>query len=99
MKTIKNNNFTKKNISQKIHSKIGFSNTYINKVTEDLIEIIKNNIKKKELNIKNFGTFKIINKKERIGRNPKSGKVYLINARKSLSFTTSKNLKKKINLL
>ena len=43
---IKQNNFTRSNISKEIHSKIGFSNNYTNKITEDFIEILKECIKK-----------------------------------------------------
>ena len=77
MKKIKQNNFTKSNISKEIHSKIGFSNNYTNKITEDFIEILKECIKKNETNIKNFGSFKIIHKKERLGRNPKLEKTLI----------------------
>ena len=52
MKKIKQNNFTRSNISKEIHSKIGFSNNYTNKITEDFIEILKECIKKNETNIK-----------------------------------------------
>ena len=56
MLEIKKNNFTKKNISRKISERTGLSNLYSNKITDDLIDIIKKNIKSKEVNIKNFGT-------------------------------------------
>ena len=90
-------NLTKKDISKKISKNIGFSYSYSEKVTDDLIKIFKNSIKKGKFNIKNFGTFNIINKKEREGRNPKNNIAYKIKARKSLSFLVSKKLNKKIN--
>ena len=99
MLRVKESHLTKKDISKKINSKIGLSALYINKVTDDLISILKDLIKIKEINIKNFGTFKTINKNERIGRNPKNKKIYLITARKSLSFITSKKFNDKINNL
>ena len=92
-------NLTKKDISKKIYSKIGFSFEYIGEITDEVINILKELIKRKDLNIKNFGTFKLIKKKERLGRNPKSKEIYVINERKSLSFIASKNLKKKISNL
>ena len=97
MLKIKKSQLTKKDISKKIHLKIGLSKSYTNKITDNLILILKNLIKKKELNIKNFGSFSTINKNERIGRNPKSKEPYLIKSRKSLSFKISKNLNEKIN--
>ena len=87
--------FKKIDISKEIKNNIGLSNSYTNTITDDLIEILKNLIKSKNLNIKNFGTFKVLNKSERIGRNPKNKKNYKIPARKTISFVISKNLKEK----
>ena len=76
-------------------STLGFSQRYINKVTDSLISILFEIIKEKNyLNIKNFGTFRVLYKKERIGRNPKTKKNYFIKARKSISFKSSKKLSK-----
>jgi nucleoid DNA-binding protein len=97
MLKIKEPHLTKKDISKKINSKIGLSALYANQLTDDLIFILKKLIKVEETNIKNFGTFKIINKNERIGRNPKNKKTYKITARKSLSFSISKNFNNKMN--
>ena len=97
MLKIKKTNLTKKNISNKINQRTGFSISYTNKITDNFINILKDSIKHKEINIKNFGTFKTINKKKRIGRNPKNMKNYIISSRKSLSFVVSKKFNDKIN--
>ena len=97
MLKIKKDQLTKKDISKKINSRIGLSKAYTNKITDNLINILKSLIKNKEINIKNFASFKIIEKKERVGRNPKNNDTYLIKARKSLSFKISKRLNNKIN--
>ena len=99
MSKIKRLNLTKNHIVKEINLKIGLSDSYINKIVDSLIEILKVSIKNKELNIKNFGTFKTINKNERLGRNPKNKKIYKITARKSLSFIISKKFKDEINKL
>ena len=96
MLKIKNSNFTKKNISQKINLKTGLPISYINEITDDLISILKILIKDKGLHIKNFASFKILNKNQRIGRNPKNKEIYKISARKSLSFIATKKLINKI---
>jgi len=96
MSEIKKTNLTKKNISKKINLNTGLSDSYANKITDDFINILKNLIKYKETNIKNFATFRIINKGDRIGRNPKNKKIYKIKARKSLSFIISKKFNDKI---
>ena len=92
----KKDNLTKKDISKKINSKTGLPNSYSNKITDDFVDILKILIKNKEINIKNFATFKTIYKNERLGRNPKNKKIYKIKARKTLSFIISKKLSDKM---
>ena len=55
------------------------------------------NIKRDSLYLKNFGVFKILNKKERVGRNPKTKKEYIISARKTIKFKVSKKMELQIN--
>lgn len=93
----KKRNITKKDIIIKISTKIGLSKSYINVLLDDFFVILKQNIKSNNLNIKNFGTFRILYKKERFGRNPKNKVIYKISARKSLVFNASKKLITKIN--
>ena len=51
-----------------------------------------NYIKKDNFSLKGLGSFKIIHKKERLGRNPKTKEKFSISARNTISFTTSKKL-------
>ena len=97
MNNIKDLNLDKKTITNKIFRKIGVSKLYSKKIVDDLIDSLIILLKKKKLNIKNFGTFRIIEKKERIGRNPKNGKIHLIKARKSISFILSRKINDLIN--
>ena len=92
MLKIKSVNYTKKDIAKEINYKIGISKLYASEILDDLLLLLKELIKDKGAQIKNFGTFKILNKSERIGRNPKNKVNYKISARKSLSFIKSKNL-------
>ena len=97
---MKNNskNVTKKDISKSIYSKFGTSEKIISLFVDNIFNIFKKLLKEeKKLNLKNIGTFKILNKSKRIGRNPKTGKYHLISERKSLSFKVSESLKNKIN--
>ena len=84
------NNLKKENISREIANQMGFSNLYSKKILDDLINILSKNIKNGNLNLKNFGSFKILKKKDRIGRNPKTKKLFLITARKTIKFIPSK---------
>ncbi len=99
---MKNNskNVTKKDISKSIYSKFGTSEKIISLFVDNIFNIFKKLLKEeKKLNLKNIGTFKILNKSKRIGRNPKTGEYHLISERKSLSFKASENLKNKINIV
>ena len=97
MVSSKKYNLTKKNLSKEIFLKVGTSKLYVEIIVDDLINILKVLIKENKLVIKNFGSFKLIIKNERIGRNPKTKELYKINKRKTLSFTSSKHLIKQIN--
>ncbi|MDC0903674.1 HU family DNA-binding protein [Pelagibacteraceae bacterium] len=97
MSKINKFNLTKKEISIKVNQNIGISSLYASEIINDLISILMSLIKIDDVNIKNFGTFKTKNKKERLGRNPKNNKSHIIKARKSLSFTTSKKLNAAVN--
>ena len=90
-------NTTKKEISMKIKQEMGLPDLVSKKIVDDFIEILKYKIKMQNLILKNVGTFKIIKKKERIGRNPKTKKEYIISERNSLSFNCSKNLTNLLN--
>ena len=92
-----NINLKKKDIVKDLSKKIGFSSNYSKKIIDDLIHIILINIKTGNFNLKDIGTFKIISKKERLGRNPKTKKEYIISKRKSVTFTQSKILLNVVN--
>ena len=92
-----NINLKKKDIVKDLSKKIGFSSNYSKKIIDDLIDIILINIKTGNFNLKDIGTFKIISKKERLGRNPKTKEEYIISKRKSVTFTPSKILLNLVN--
>ena len=87
-----NNNVTRDNIAEYINQEFGLTKIDCNHFVNDLIEeIISGLILHKLVKIHNFGTFKIRNKKERIGRNPKTKENFMISSRNVISFTLSKN--------
>jgi len=93
-----NNNFTRKDLSNKIHKNVGFSKNLSLKIVDDFFEsIILAIIKSNKIKISSFGTFSILNKKERMGRNPKTGVEKKIFSRKVVKFKSSLYFKKKIN--
>jgi integration host factor subunit alpha len=92
------NNITKIDISKNLSQKTGFSILFCRKLLDDLIDLINKNIKDGKFNLKNIGTFKLVNKKKRIGRNPKTNEEFIITARKSISFKSSNKILKMINI-
>tara|TARA_B100001540_G_C15482105_1_gene495099 strand:+ start:16 stop:312 length:297 start_codon:yes stop_codon:yes gene_type:complete len=91
-------NISKKDVLKKINLGLGIPISFSEKILDLIFLIILQGLKKKnKVKIHGFGTFKIINKKERPGRNPKTKQEYLINARKVITFIPSKEIKKRIN--
>jgi len=85
-------NYKKKDIIKNLNKSTGLSSNFSKKLINDLIDLIIQNIKKGNLNLKNLGSFKIIYKKQRLGRNPKTKDPFIISARKSIKFTVSKKI-------
>ena len=91
-------NKKKKQIVNAIYMQIGYSKKISENLLEEFFEIILDNlIKHKKVKISKFGTFSVKEKKQRIGRNPKTKKEFLISARKVLVFKSSKELQKLVN--
>ncbi len=90
-------NLRKIDLSNSLKNKIGLPISISKKIVQDLLQISSEILKEKNLIIKNIGTLKVINKNKRYGRNPKTKQIFVIEERKSVSFTVSKNLIKKIN--
>ena len=57
--------FKKIDLIKSLSAKTGYPKKYTKKLIDDLIRIMIINIKEGSFNIKNFGTFKIIEKKTR----------------------------------
>ena len=91
-------NLTKKDIVNSIYMQIGYSKKVSETLLEEFFNILLNSlIHKKIVKISKFGTFFLKQKKQRIGRNPKTKKEAVITARNVISFKASKELKKFIN--
>ena len=93
-------NFTRKDLSNKIYQNLGFSKNYSSTVIDNFFEtLIQELLRSNKIKISSFGTFKVIHKKKRIGRNPKTKEEAIIVPRKVVKFTPSLLVKQKINNL
>ncbi len=91
-------NFNRKSLVKKVHQNIGFSKSFSSKIVDSFFESLVSALESTDkIKISTFGTFKIINKKERIGRNPKTKVEAKILPRKVVKFKASSYLKKEIN--
>ena len=91
-------NFTRKDLSNKIYQNLGFSKNLSSKIVDNFFEtLISEIIKSNKIKISSFGTFSVLNKKERMGRNPKTKVEAKIFSRKVVKFKPSLLLKEKLN--
>ena len=91
-------NLTKKDLINQIYMQIGFSKQISESLIDDFLALfIENLIKEKKIKLSKFGTFTIREKKERIGRNPKTKENKIIKARKVVLFKPSKEFKEFVN--
>tara|TARA_Y100000590_G_scaffold209115_1_gene236927 strand:+ start:5672 stop:5965 length:294 start_codon:yes stop_codon:yes gene_type:complete len=91
-------NSTRKDLSNKIYQKLGFSKNLSSIIVDDFFESLTTElIKTKKVKITSFGTFKVVDKSERIGRNPKTKVEARISSRRVVQFKPSLLIKKKLN--
>mgnify|MGYP001440434263 FL=1 len=91
-------NITRDDISEFINNEFGLAKKDCDDIVNELIEqIITGLINHKIFKIHNFGTFKIKQKKSRIGRNPKTKEEVIIQERNVITFIPSKKILLKIN--
>ena len=91
-------NLTKKDLVNLIYMQLGFSKQISENLIDEFFFLIINNLKnQKKLKISKFGTFSIRQKKERIGRNPKTKEKKNISERNVVLFKASKEFKELVN--
>tara|TARA_X000000368_G_scaffold16083_1_gene12700 strand:- start:395 stop:700 length:306 start_codon:yes stop_codon:yes gene_type:complete len=92
------NNFTREDIAESLHTDFGLTKKDCIIFVNDIIDIIIDGLKVNGyVKIHNFGSFKIIRKKSRLGRNPKTREDVMISERNVLKFKPSKSTLNYIN--
>ena len=85
-------------IAEAIYRQVGLSRNESSDMVGTIIEQISDTLDAGEqVKITSFGSFHVRNKKERVGRNPKTGQEVPITPRRVLSFRPSHILRKKVN--
>ena len=80
---------TRESIAKQMSIEFGIAYSTIYKKIDKILEIWSNEMIDNDLSINNIGSFKIKNKSERIGRNPKTKEEHLIKSRKVIGFKKS----------
>ena len=90
---------TRSSLSEAVFKNVGLSRNESSNLVDSVFgEILSSLIKGDDVKISSFGTFIVREKKERIGRNPKTGEEVPITARSVVTFRASNVLKSKVNV-
>jgi len=89
---------TRQSLADLVYKELGISKVEASNLIDDIFDLISIELEKKnKVKIANFGAFNIREKKQRIGRNPKTKEDKVISSRTVITFKPSKILKNKIN--
>ena len=88
---------TKKDIVLKITDKTGIKQVDVKKIVQKTFDVIVESlIRDEKVELRNFGVFKIKERKARYGRNPRTGESVAVPARKVVVFKPGLEMKQKI---
>lgn len=93
-----NRTITRADLAEAVYASVGLSRAESGVLVETVLDAMSQSILTDgELKVSSFGSFSVRSKKERIGRNPKTGVEVPITPRKVLVFRASHLLKKRMN--
>lgn len=91
------NTLTRADLAEALNRKLGFSRSESLDLVEGMLDHMSQALEKGEnVKISGFGTFLLRDKRQRIGRNPKTGVEVPITPRRVLTFRASQMLKDRI---
>ena len=89
---------TRADLTESVYRNIGLSRNESSELVESVLEEICACLEKgEEVKLSSFGTFTVQSKRERVGRNPKTGIEAVITPRRVLSFRPSHILKDRVD--
>jgi integration host factor subunit alpha len=89
---------TKADLVDAVHFDVGFAKKEAAEVVELIFDTLKETLERGEkIKISGFGNFEVRGKRSRVGRNPQTGAVIEITARRVLTFKPSQVLKSALN--
>ena len=95
---MKRKTVTRTEITEALYREVGLSRDHCRELLDGfLAEITKALVNNEEVKLSGFASFVPHQKKQRIGRNPKTREEVVIPPRKVVTFKASKNLKDRVN--
>ena len=89
---------TRADLTESVYRNIGLSRNESSELVETVLEEICSCLESgEEIKLSSFGTFSVHEKKQRVGRNPKTGIEAVITPRRVLSFRPSHILKDRVD--
>jgi len=89
---------TRADLAEAVYREIGLSRSESSELVESVIDHISAALLRGEqVKLAGFGTFSLRDKKERMGRNPKTGKEVPITSRRVLVFKPSQILRERVD--
>jgi nucleoid DNA-binding protein len=89
---------TKKSLIQKISQKRGMHPNDVRNVIQSFLDAVIDTLSEGDrLEFRDFGVFEVVERKQKIGRNPKNASVpIIIPARKAVKFTPGKKMRQEV---
>ena len=88
---------TKADLAEKLHQGLGFNKREAKELVEAFFEEIRTALESNEqVKLSGFGNFELRDKKQRPGRNPKTGEEIPISARRVVTFRPGQKLKSRV---
>ena len=88
---------TKQQLIEKVAAKTESGKTEVEVVVDSVLELIAEALRSNErVDLRGFGSFVVKERKERQGRNPRTGETITIAAKRDASFKPSKELTEKL---
>ena len=85
---------TRKDLAAKIAEKKGLRQSDVKVVVDEILKEMSQSLARGEkVELRDFGIFKVKERKSRLGRNPKTGEAVSVPARKVVHFKVGKELK------
>ena len=92
------NTLTRSDLAQAVYLEVGLSRNDSSQLVEDVLEKMTDCfVKGENVKLSSFGTFSVRSKRERIGRNPKTGTKVNVPKKRTIKWKMSKDLFKKLN--